>query len=443
MTAPAFAQQLPFSSQYYTNMFVTNPAFTGTTDENTHAFLTHRTQWTGISGGPQTSYLTVDGPIESRNIGLGLKLYSDVTDITSRMGAMANYSYKLKINDDQNILFGVAAGIINNRIDFSKAVVRDADDPYLLSTPQNRSAFTADFGLGYNWKKLQVGFCIPQLLGNNIMYKTTDGDNSYFNLARHYQGSVKYVFDVVKEKEITAYPLIMVRGVQGAPVQYDINGVLDWKKIGWIGVTYHSNDAGAAAIGLRYKNLSVGYAYDFTISKVKSYVGSTSEFLLSYTFGERRHDDTDISKKEEPRDTLNQALLAQLKAQSDTNKAQMERLKAELTRLKNGGAVGEHTESLTENLMRTASSNDFVDENGMSLTSGFYVVIGTFSSKENANKFKQANLIKGYNQTQLIQNHKTKVYYVYVLKTDKQSDAETEQAKFKTEYPDVWIQQLE
>lgn len=444
MTATAFAQQLPFSSQYYMNMFVTNPAFTGTTDEYTHAFLTHRTQWTGISGGPQTSYLTVDGPIESRNIGLGLKLYSDVTDITSRMGAMANYSYKLKIDDDQNILFGVAAGIINNRIDFSKAVIRDTDDPYLLSQPQNRSAFTADFGLGYNWKKLQVGFCIPQLLGNNIMYKTTDGDNSYFNLARHYQGSVKYVFDVVKDKEITAYPLIMVRGIQGAPVQYDINGVLDWKKIGWIGVTYHSNDAVAAAIGLRYKNLSVGYAYDFTISKVKSYVGSTSEFLLSYTFGGHKRDDMDMSRKQEPRDTLDQVLLAQLKAQADTNKAQLDRLKAELTRLKNGGqAQHEPTESLTENLMRTASSNDFVDENGMSMTAGFYVVIGTFSSKDNAGKFKQANLIKGYNQTQIIQNHKTQVYYVYVLKTDKQPDAEAEQAKFKTEYPDVWIQQLE
>ncbi|MCW3085619.1 MAG: hypothetical protein JWP12_2985 [Bacteroidetes bacterium] len=442
LTVSAFAQQLPFSSQYYTNMFVTNPAFTGTTDENTHAFLTHRSQWVGIAGGPQTSYLTVDGPIQSRNIGLGLKLYSDVTDITSRMGAMANYSYKLKINDDMNLLFGVAAGILNNRIDFSKAIVRDTDDPFLFTQPQNKTVFTADFGLGYNWKRLQVGFCIPQLLGNNIQYKTTAGDNSYFNLARHYQGSIKYVFDVIKDKEITAYPLIMVRGVQGAPIQYDINGVLDWKKMGWVGVTYHSNDAVAASIGVRYKNLAVGYAYDFGIGKIRSYTGSTSEFLLSYTFGGNKHDEP-VAAKEEPKDTLTQALLQRLKTDADSNKAQLDRMKAELTRLKNGGNIGEKTESLTENLMRTASSNDFVDENGMGLTSGFYVVIGTFSSKENANKFKQANLIKGYNQTQTIQNHKTKVYYVYVLRADKQPDAEAEQSKFKTEYPDVWIQQLE
>jgi len=118
ISASAFAQQLPFSSQYYTNMFVTNPAFTGTADEDVHAFITHRSQWTGIQGGPQTSYLTLDGPIEAKNIGLGLKVYSDVTDITSRIGAFASYSYKLKINDDNHILLGLAVGILNNRIDF-------------------------------------------------------------------------------------------------------------------------------------------------------------------------------------------------------------------------------------------------------------------------------------------------------------------------------------
>ncbi|MGZ4156979.1 MAG: SPOR domain-containing protein, partial [Bacteroidia bacterium] len=75
--------------------------------------------------------------------------------------------------------------------------------------------------------------------------------------------------------------------------------------------------------------------------------------------------------------------------------------------------------------------------------SGFYVIIGSFSSKDNANKFKDANIIKGYSQTSVIQNHKTKVYYVVANKLDKQADAETEQKKFKIEYPDAWIQKLE
>ncbi|MGZ4055187.1 MAG: PorP/SprF family type IX secretion system membrane protein [Bacteroidia bacterium] len=440
----ALAQQLPFSSQYYTNEFVTNPAFTGN-HQDINAFLTHRSQWTGIAGAPQTSYLTLDGPIEAKNIGLGLNLYSDVTSMTSRNGAFANYSYKLKINDDNNLFFGLALGILNTKIDFSKAVVRDANDPFLFSTAQTKTTFSADFGLGYTWKKLEVGVCIPQILGNKVRFKNDDGNTSYYDLARHYQGTIKYVFDVVKDKEITAYPLIMVRYATGSIFQYDVNAVIDWKKIGWFGVTYHSNNAVALSGGVRYKGLAVGYAYDIGVSKVKSYTGSSSEFLLSYTFGRGKKDEI-VAKTEEPKDTVVDKMIAKLKEKADTSEAQIAALKDQVAKLKAGGAGSEKSgneTSLTENLMRTGPSSDFVDDNGMGMGSGFYVIIGSFSSKDNANKFKDANIIKGYSQTSVIQNHKTKVYYVVANKLDKQADAETEQKKFKIEYPDAWIQKLE
>lgn len=439
-TGFAFAQQLPFSSQYYANMFVTNPAFTGT-GENTNAFITHRSQWTGIAGAPQTSYLTVDGPIEAKNIGLGLKLYSDVTDITSRMGAFANYSYKLKINDDNNLFIGLSAGILNNRIDFSKAVVRDTDDPFLFTQAQSKTVFSADLGLAYVWKKLEVGFCVPQLIGNKIKYKTTKGDNSYYNLERHYQGSVKYTFDVVKEKEITAYPLIMVKGADGAPVQYDINAVLDWKKYGWVGVTYHSNYAVAASIGLRYKNLAIGYAYDFGIGTVKSYTGSSSEFLLSYTFS-NKPEAPPVVQAEPTTDTLTENLLKKLMAKTDTSQAEIDRLKAELEKLKSGKASN-NGDNLTENLMRVASHDDYQDDAGQAINSGYYVVIGAFATDINAGKFKAANVIKGYTNAMVIQSKQTKNYLVVVTKVDKKVDGLYEIEKYKVEYPDVWLLLLE
>jgi type IX secretion system PorP/SprF family membrane protein len=435
------AQQLPLSSQYYANPFVFNPAFTGTQGA-TRAFLTHRSQWTGIAGAPQTSFLTVDGPIEDRNIGLGLKIFSDATDIISRVGATANYSYRLIINDDNNVVFGLGLGVVDNRIDFSKVVVRDTEDPFLFNTVQHKTVFSADFGLAYNWRKLEIGVAVPQLLGNKIRYKNDEGDNSYYRLERQYLGTVKYVFDVIPEKEITAYPLIMARYTPGSVLQYDINAVIDWKKIGWFGVTYHSNYAVALSAGLRYKNLSVGYAYDLGIGKIKSYTGSSSELLLSYTFGARQQSapPVETTRNVPARDSLTEAAIAKMKVQADSNEARLARMQSELDKLKNGES---RSESLTENLMRTGSSNDFVDENGMGLNSGFYVVVGTFSSKANADKFKDANIIKGYNGTAVIQNHKSKVYYVYVKRSETQPEAEAEQQKYKTEYPDVWIQKLE
>jgi type IX secretion system PorP/SprF family membrane protein len=474
---PAIAQQLPLSSQYYTNQFVTNPALTGTKD-NVNAFLTHRSQWSGIAGAPQTSYLTVDGPIQAKNIGLGLNLYSDVTDITSRIGAFANYSYKLKLSDeDNNLYFGIALGVINNKIDFSRAIVRDKDDPNIpQSGSQNQSIFSSDFGLAWRWKKLEIGAAVPQLLGSKIKYNTVDGKNTTFNLERSYQGSLKYVIDIVKEKEITIYPLLMARYYENSTLQYDANLVLDWKKIGWIGATYHSTNAVAVSAGLRYKNLSIGYAYDFGISSLKSYYGNSSELLLGFSFGKGRDNsaEEDAAKKEEAakKDMVEEQSknlatsedMVALKTKADSNEVEIQRLKAELAQMKTerladvarpsntNNTVNPNTPidpnkpreiNLTENLMRTSSSNNFVDETGLTIMGGYYIVIGSFNNKENATKFKNANLIKGYNKTQLIQNNITKTYYVYANRFDKQADAEVELAKYKVEYNDAWVLKLE
>ena len=277
------AQQLSFSSQYYTNQFVVNPAFTGKSTKIS-AFLTHRSQWISVPGAPQTSYMTVDAPIEEKNVGLGLKLYSFSTDIITRIGAFATYSYKIKISDDNNLFFGLALGMLDNKINFERADVTDVNDPILFQQQQNRTIFSADFGVAYTWKKLEAGFAVPQVFGNKVKYGTLNGDASYYNLRRHYQGSVKYVFDVVKEKGITGYPLFMFRYVKGAPFQFDINAVVDWKKTGWFGLTYHSSYALALSAGIRYKNLTLGYAFDVGMSKIKAYTGSSTEFLLGYTF---------------------------------------------------------------------------------------------------------------------------------------------------------------
>lgn len=293
-----FAQQISFSSQYYTNQFIINPAFTGN-KMYSNAYMGHRSQWVNVKGAPQTSYLSIDAPIKDKNVGLGLKLHSYSTDIISQVGAFATYSYGIKLDKENNTLyFGLAMGMLDNKIDYSRAVMRDKDDPFFVQQQNNKTVFSADLGLAYIRKKMEIGFAIPQILGNNIKYGTDSGYIRQFNLSRHYQGTFKYVFDVQEEKQITAYPLIMVRAVKGAPVQFDINAVVDWKKMGWVGVTYHSGYAVAVSAGVRYKNFSLGYAYDLGLNKVKSYTGLSTEFLLGYVFTKKQAIMIDSSKSD-------------------------------------------------------------------------------------------------------------------------------------------------
>ncbi|MES1181309.1 MAG: type IX secretion system membrane protein PorP/SprF, partial [Flavobacterium sp.] len=254
------------------------------------------------------------------------------------------------------------------------------------------------------------------------------------------------------------------------------NLVLDWKKIGWIGATYHSNNAVAVSVGLRYKNLSIGYAYDFGMSSTRSYAGNSSELLLGFSFGKGKDNSAeetaireeaakkDLVVQEQPKNTATNEEIAAIKTKSDSNEVEIQRLKAELAQMKTERLTATPATStsttnattytpvdpnkpreinLTENLMRTSSSNNFVDETGLTIMGGYYIVIGSFNNKENAIKFKNANLIKGYTKTQLIQNSTTKTYYVYASRFDKQPDAETEMAKYKVEYNDAWVLKLE
>lgn len=525
----AIAQQMPFSSQYYSNQFITNPALTG--DKNSiNAFLTHRSQFTGIAGGPQTSYFTIDGPVKTNGIGLGLTMFSDVTDILSRSGANASYSYKLDFGGatkTHNLVFGLALGLVNNKIDFSKITVLDNDDLVLGSQEQSKTIINSDFGLAYHINKFEIGFAVPQIIGNKVNLKNNLGVAGTYYMARHYYGTFKYTHVINSAKGITAFPLVMVRSVPGAPFQYDINAVIDWKRFGWFGVTYHSNYAVALSAGLRYRNVSVGYAYDLGISKVRSYTGTTSEFLLSYNFGEKKDYDividsllSDIVKLKEQdslqdleldsihvRDSINELKLDSLQHEIDTNTIEIDSLKKQLQDLidaqaklkvdpknpagtnpsgknpgdnnssgKNpNGGNSDNTAAEKERLAKERIEKEIAEkqakedslkmaqaaaENGIrtqtdvkegyitipggtSVKAGFYVIIGAFTSMDNAKIFARDAKRKGYQTAVIIQNRVNSIYEIVVYSTNDKDQAIQRLEGFKKDYPDVWVLTLQ
>src|ERR1051326_5739354 len=132
IAAHAIAQQLPLYNQYYAIPFLQNPSLAGNTDF-ANAALIHKSMWKDMPGAPVTSALTIESPIQEKNIGLGAVLFSDVTDITTRTGFSTSYSYKIKLNDNSLLRLGGSIGIIDTKIDFTRAVVKDANDPMLIA----------------------------------------------------------------------------------------------------------------------------------------------------------------------------------------------------------------------------------------------------------------------------------------------------------------------
>ena len=481
----SFGQQMPFSSHYYINMMTVNPALTGS-GENTQAYLSHRSQFAGLNGGPQTSYLSLDGPTLSKKFGIGFTALNDVTSILARTNFMVNYAYSLKLGNESNLRFGLAAGIQNNRIDFDKAQVVDQNDVILYGPRQNQTVFNADFGLALNVKKLQFGFAIPQLLNNEPLFTTNTGEDLIYSTKRHIRSTIKYEFAFGENGKNVFYPLVMIRAVKGAPVQYDINAVLDFKKRAWFGITYHSNYAVAVSAGLRMDKFAIGYAHDFVLSKVANYSKRSSEIVLSYQFGEKDNAQQLINEELKKQIALNNKKVNEnideieiLTEQTDSLKSELEKTNSKLNELSKNvnstidaqNAIKNDLNNTQQQLKNVQSNNikqqaienipyekpvlptnekvisgskvDFVDENGNEAQAGFYVVVGAFGVENNALNYKAECINSGITQTAILWNKTRGVREVYVFYSLDRSEAVVEKLKYVVDHPKVWILKLD
>ncbi len=471
------AQQVPFSSQYHANMITINPAMTGISEYG-QAFLSHRSQYVGVQGGPQTSYFSIDNQIGDGKNGIGLTILNDVTDILARTSFMANYAYRVKFNEKSNLRFGLAMGLQNNRIDFDKAQVVDQNDQILFGPRQSQTVFNLDFGLALNLNKFQLGFALPQLVNSQPTFNSSTGEQFSINNQRHIRSTVKYEFVLNETKGVTFYPMVMVRATKGTPIQYDFSAVLDGKKAGWIGVTYHNSYAVAVSAGIRHRNFTFGYAHDFILSQVNAYSKFSSEFILGYKFGENLkkqkqwNDDMNIRVEdlvqakeeqeeqiyylEEKQDSISKEL-AIVRAENERVLREMDSVRADLKT--QAEVIIAQTQNATtpagykpqtsngkpqpsDGKYRIGDVTNYSDENNQYPAAGYYVIVGSFGVEKNALNFKDKLINNGMSDAALLFNTSKNVRNAYVFYSPNKSEVDAEKQKLKGKYDKIWILKL-
>ncbi len=452
IVANAYGQQLPLGSQYYVNMYTINPAEVGTS--SLQSYFSHRSQFTGITNGPQTSYISVDGPTKYKKMGLGLMAMSDRTDILTRNTFIVSYSYKLKFSENHGLNFGLNMGIINNSIAFDKAIIIDENDAIISSSSRSRTGFTSDFGLLCTLKDFQIGVSVPQIFSNSNLYINTIGEKFSFTSSRHYRSSLKYSFFMNKSKNLSLYPMLVGRYVSGAPFQYDANLVLDSKNLGWLGFTYHSNYALSSSIGLRFQNIVVGYVYDFPMGDLNRFTGGSHEFILGYRFGGQNNNFEESNKKikqleitqnkhEKLIDSLiktNDELYNNFNNQNDLIDSLTNALIDKLSKKDNNYPTDNNRNIET---IKTGNSSDFTNDDGSQVKKGYYVVVGSFAIHEYAKRFKSGLVSEGYSQARYLQRKGSEIKNVYLFFTENQNEAINEKSKYTSIDENVWVLKIE
>jgi type IX secretion system PorP/SprF family membrane protein len=283
LTTPAFAQQLPFTSQYMFNDYLLNPAVGGSLDYMPIA-TSIRSQWAGLDGAPKTQTLSAHKKFGER-VGVGAYLFNDVTGPISEKGLQLSYAYHLPMPNEANLSFGLGAMLFLHSLDVNQLKFEEAEDQTTQTLEGNSFSPDANFGILYYTDKYKVGISVPQLFQNSV-YK--DDENQNLNsLVRHYFLHGEYMFNINDDFDVI--PSALIKYVTGAPAQFDINVRGLYKKKYWLGFSYRDRESIVALIGMEYSSFRLGYSYDITLTDIKTYSSGSHEIHLSYILGKKEN----------------------------------------------------------------------------------------------------------------------------------------------------------
>lgn len=278
-TQSLFSQQLPLFSEYMFNTLEINPAYAGFRDAINITTM-FRKQWTGFKSAPQSTFFSVDMPVSGKRVGLGLKLVDDRDEITKTLGAQAVYSFKIPTGDYSTLAFGLQGGVYNFKTDYTKVDVIDPNDP---SFSQNVNSIRLNFGTGmfFNTERFYAGLSSPNLVRNNFKKTNNTGAFNEIKQNMHVYFNTGYVFEL--SSDLLLKPSVLVRGVVGSPISYDINTNLWIADMVSVGVSYRNKSAMVGIVDLKIlPELRMGYAYDHSISRLNIISKGSHEVILRY-----------------------------------------------------------------------------------------------------------------------------------------------------------------
>lgn len=304
--------QDPQYTQFYANQPLLNPAFTGAA-LGPRVSMNYRAQWVAIPGSFRQFAFTYDQPVyfgQSLN-GIGITLHNDRAGEgnLSKTQAILNYSFAIQFGrrgHEQYLRFGLGAGIEQASIDFLKLRFSDQIDQregFIYATQEPLSGGTrinpdVNAGIAYYNQYAWAGVTVNHL--TQPQQKLTDiptgaGINTQLPMRITATAGVKIPAGPPNDPEkISISPAVLFMKQRNFN-QLNLGTYVGIDPI-LFGLWYRSNfnnfngdfiqsDALAAMLGFREGIFSIGYSYDYTISRLTNGIsGGSHEIAVIMEF---------------------------------------------------------------------------------------------------------------------------------------------------------------
>lgn len=276
-----FAQQLTQYTQWSFHQFAINPAHAGIKPcIDIHSL--YRVQWVGFDGAPNSGFLSVSLPIDSRRTkflsaryGTGFKFETD------RIGNFAfnrlNFAYAIHMNFDRDnrLSLGLYGGGVQMSYDPNSAVTIEPDP-----SVTNQASFLApdaSFGAWFNSTYYYAGL----MLRNLVPWKWDGvGEDSKY----HFHTAINAGYKFTLGEQVSLLPCAIVRIPPRGPISADLNVQVDYNNIIGVGLGYRNTDALLFLVNLKIKGqFSITYSFDYTLSNIQLGAKNTHELSLRFT----------------------------------------------------------------------------------------------------------------------------------------------------------------
>jgi type IX secretion system PorP/SprF family membrane protein len=320
--ATSFAQQRPHYTQYILNNYIINPAVAGI-ENYVDVKISHRHQWVGLDGAPVTTYLTIHAPLHKSDFerenpttvhasnenprgraywqeytkaephhGIGFTMLNDRTGPLNRFAAYGTYAYHVGISERTSLSAGISAGVQNWTLNASKLDFGAANpvDPSVAGTGYlNKLRPDVNAGIWMYSADYFVGLAAQNIIPSKLKYAEDTVRLSDGKIIPHLFLQAGYRMFI--NDDFSFLPSVLVKYINPLPIGVDINAKLQYRDLLWAGASYRLDDGYSAMIGLNVNStFNIGYAHDFTTSRLNTVSRGTHEIVVGFLLGNRYGD---------------------------------------------------------------------------------------------------------------------------------------------------------
>jgi len=275
----AMSQYFQHYSNYHFNGFVLNPAYAGSREVLSAAFL-HRDQWIGFPGAPVTQTLSVHSPLKKISSAVGFNVFNDKLGVNRHTGIFADYAYRIKTGDRGRLCIGMSAGISFFRSWLSDVKTTELNDAVFDGNNFKYTTPNFGFGMFYYTPRFFAGMSWPLLIKYSSDLTRSEADSLFTSPVNGFI-QAGYIFRLNNDLKLKTS--LMLKNYQRNEGQMDFSTSLIVYNTLQIGFSLRTKDAFIGTIEFQINDqLRIGYAHDFVTSDLAKYSHGSNEIVIRY-----------------------------------------------------------------------------------------------------------------------------------------------------------------